>query len=197
MIWRKTDGKKTVCLTFDDGPIPEVTPHILRILEEKNVKATFFVVGENVDKHPDLLRAIVDAGHRVGNHTYHHIKGLKTSCEAYLSDAERCQGSIDALVGGKAAEGVRLFRPPYGRFTLSQKRALQKRGYTLVLWDVLTHDYNRRFSQRKMLEVVRKYTRHGSVVVFHDSLKSGDRMLATLPLAIDYWREQGCEFALL
>ena len=189
VMWRKADDRKVVCLTFDDGPIPEVTPHILAILREKNVKATFFLVGDNVQKYPDLYRAILADGHRVGNHTFHHIKGWHTSIRTYLDDVEQCR----RVLGVSAGEDL-LMRPPYGRIRTSQKLALLRRGYKLVLWDVLTHDYNKNYSVEQMLDVVKRYTRNGSVIVFHDSLKSGERMLQALPLVIEYLQAEGYDF---
>lgn len=173
-----------------------MTPRILEILREKQVKATFFVVGDNVRKHPGLLEQIVAEGHRVGNHTFHHLSGWKTSPEEYFRDVSFCEGRItddDPF----AEIDRRLFRPPYGRMRRSQYNALRKAGYEIVLWDVLTHDYNKRYSTEDMLDVVRRYTRPGSIVVFHDSLRSGERMLGALPKAIDWWREQGYELKTL
>jgi len=189
--WRKGDA---VYLTFDDGPIPEVTPKILDILREKQVKATFFVVGDNVRKYPDLLDRIVAEGHRVGNHTYHHLPGLKTSLAEYLRDVSACDELLSKHIG---RESRPLLRPPYGRIRHSQLRELRNAGYDIILWDVLTHDYNRRFSANKLLQIVQRFTRKGSIVVFHDSLKSGDRMLEALPKAIEWWKANGYELKTL
>lgn len=186
VTWRK-GVDSVVYLSFDDGPIPEMTPKILRLLKEKNVKATFFVVGDNAAKYPYLMDAIREDGHEVGNHTYHHLAGLKTPTEAYLNDVEACS----KLVGRK------LMRPPYGRMKFRQKRALLDAGYEIVLWDVLTHDYNKKYSPEKMLQVIDQYIRPGSIIVFHDSLKSGERMLQTLDKAIDLIREKGFRFSCL
>ncbi len=190
VLWRRQTVEKTVYLTFDDGPIPEVTPHILRILREKDVKATFFVVGDNVRKNPDLLENILIEGHRVGNHTFHHLKGLKCSTQDYLADVEQCQSYVRC-----ANDSAKLFRPPYGRMRYSQKRELIKMGYTIVLWDVLTHDYNSRYTADRMVDIVKKYVRNGSIIVFHDSLKSNGRMLEALPKVIDFLKEEGYIFS--
>lgn len=198
-MWRADSASKSVYLTFDDGPIPEMTPRILAILREKQVKATFFCVGDNVRKYPDLLEQILADGHAVGNHTFHHLPGLQTSTEDYLHDVSDAALLINrALLDNQSSSAQQsigqrpiLFRPPYGRMRPSQKAALLKQGYTIVLWDVLTHDYNPRYTPEKMLRIVRRYTRPGSIVVFHDSLRSGDRMLAALPAAIDFWLAEG------
>lgn len=195
VIWKKEDGRKCIYLTFDDGPTAEYTGRILEILREKEVRATFFVVGGNVSRNPELLDAVLADGHRVGNHTFHHIKGLRTACDAYLEDVEKCEKLIEAAQRNGGEE--RLFRPPYGRMSFAQKRALAEKGYTTVLWDVLTHDYNKSYSPQKMLEIIRRFSRPGSVVVFHDSVKSGDRMLEALPLAIDFWKREGYELRTL
>lgn len=189
--WRRDAA---VYLTFDDGPIPEVTPHILAILREKQVKATFFVVGDNVRKYPELLDQIVSEGHRVGNHTFHHLPGLKTSVAEYMRDVSACDEIIHRHSRRKEKP---LFRPPYGRMRRSQMRELKNTGYEVILWDVLTHDYNRRYSADKLLQIVQRYTREGSIVVFHDSLKSADRMLSALPQVIDYWLANGYELKTL
>lgn len=189
VMWRGEAATPIVYITFDDGPIPEVTPRILDILREKNVHATFFLVGDNVAKYPHLYQRILTSGHRVGNHTFHHIKGWRTGTDAYLADVEHCNKVL-----GYGAGKPPLFRPPYGRIRTSQKVRLLRRGYKLVLWDVLTHDYNKSYTPELMLDIVKRYTRPGSIIVFHDSLKSGDRMLATLPKVIDYLRAQGYIF---
>ena len=192
--WRRDNAiskQPSVYLTFDDGPIPEMTPRILDILREKGVKATFFVVGDNVRKYPHLLEQILAEGHRVGNHTFHHLKGLKTPLDDYMQDVAACHELLSEKGAVNADNRLPLFRPPYGRITQAQYKALLKSGYEVVVWDVLTHDYNARFSSEKLLTIVQRYTRNGSIVVFHDSLKSGERMLRTLPQAIDWWQSQG------
>jgi len=190
---RPTNDKRVIYLTFDDGPIPEVTPRILDILREKKVKATFFVVGDNVRKHPELLQSILNEGHRVGNHTFHHLPGWQTSLAEYLRDVSACDEQLAAAMNTQqlTRSDHPLFRPPYGRMRANQLRELRNAGYEIILWDVLTHDYNPRFSTEKLLNIVRRYSRNGSIVVFHDSLKSNERMLAALPQAIDWWYDNG------
>lgn len=196
-IWRRDSASKSIYLTFDDGPIPQMTPRILDILKQKNVKATFFVVGDNVRKYPELLDAILADGHRVGNHTFHHLPGLKTSLADYLKDVSACDDLIHSNPLNQRGTKQPLFRPPYGRSRFSQRRELRNLGYEIVLWDVLTHDYNPRYSTSDLVEVVQKYSRPGSIVVFHDSLKSGERMLQALPQAIDFWKAEGYELRTL
>ena len=185
VVWRMNSSSKVVYLTFDDGPIPECTPQVLDILAQYGVKATFFMVGENVERHPEIAARVRAEGHTIGNHTYQHLKGYKTCTKTYLQDAHKANQILH----------TNLFRPPHGRMKYSQKKALREAGQTIYLWDVLTHDYNPRFTVEKMLSIVQRYTRNGSIIVMHDSLKSKDRMLHLLPLVIEWLHSQGytCE----
>lgn len=184
VTWRKDPSSKVLYLTFDDGPIPECTPHVLDILSAHDIKATFFIVGDNAVKYPELLDRILEEGHMVGNHTFRHLRGIKTSTAAYLSDVKMADSVLHSP----------LFRPPHGRMRLSQKRALLQAGYQIYLWDVLTHDYNPAYSVENMLEIVQRYVRNGSIITCHDSLKSRDRLLCFLPMMIVWCKEQGYSF---
>ena len=166
-------------LTFDDGPIPEVTPQVLAILDRYNVKATFFMVGENIDKHPEVFEQVIQAGHAIGNHTYNHLKGWDTPFDEYMANVK------------KFPKQTKLFRPPYGKATLKQRKALHRMGYRLIYWDILTQDYNAKMSPERMFRRIRRETRPGSIINFHDSLKSNERMLQVLPLAIEWLLSQG------
>lgn len=193
VTWRQViPDRRVAYLTFDDGAIPEVTPAILDVLKRYNVKATFFVVGENIQKYAHIYARVVEEGHRVGNHTYHHVKGSKCSLEEYMREVEACE---EAINGQQSA--VRLFRPPYGKMKPSQKRAILERGYKIVLWDVLTHDYNPHYSPEKMLRIVQRYTRNGSIINFHDSVKSGERTIEVLPKVIEWLQANGYTIATL
>lgn len=182
---------KAVYLTFDDGPIPEVTPKVLAILAQYKVKATFFMVGENIDKHPEVFRQVVEAGHHIGNHTYNHLKGWKTPFNEYMSNVARCN---KALIEHHPSVFIpTLFRPPYGKATLRQRIALHKMGYTLIYWDILTRDYDKHVTPKQMLRLIQRETRPGSIINFHDSLKSNERMLEVLPKAIEWLQKEGYE----
>lgn len=188
VVFRGDTSRKVVYLTFDDGPIPEVTPALLDILREADVKATFFMVADNVRKYPKLAERVVAEGHRVGNHTFNHFRGTKYSTAEYMANV------------AKAAEilpKTNLFRPPYGRLRFAEKRALLMQGYTIVLWDVLTHDYDAAYSTERLVEIVRKYVRKGSIINFHDSVKSNERMLAAIPQVFDYLKNEGYSFDIL
>lgn len=185
-IWRKTPSEKVIYLTFDDGPVPEVTPLVLDILDRYGWKATFFCVGDNVARYPDLYADILKRGHKTGNHTFNHLKGFQYSKEEYVENVEKAAKFIDS----------KLFRPPHGRIKPSQLRALKKH-YKIVMWDVITHDYNKKVSPDRILQTVQKYLRSGSLVVFHDSVKAEKNVLEALPRAIEFWQSKGYSWALL
>ena len=172
-------------LTFDDGPIPEVTPKVLAILDKYGVKATFFMVGENIDKHPEVFEMVVKGGHAIGNHTYNHMKGWKVSTAEYIANVQ------------KFPKQTKLFRPPYGRTWVWQRKAVKKLGYEIYLWDVLTRDYNPLRTPEAMLRQIQRQTRPGSIINFHDSVKSNERMLEVLPKAIEWLLANGYELKTL
>lgn len=182
-VWRMDRNDRSVYLTFDDGPIPESTPFILRTLEDFGAKATFFMVGDNVRKHPDLYRQIVAAGHQVGNHTYHHLGGFKHIAKTYIDDTERANDLI----------GAHLFRPPHGCMSHSEYLWL-KRKYRIVMWDLVTRDYSKWLTADDIYDNVRRYARNGSIITFHDSLKSIDKLHTALPRSLEWLKEQGYEF---
>ena len=176
----------TVYLTFDDGPIPEMTPWVLVILDHYNVKATFFMVGQNVERYPHLLEEVKRRGHKVGNHTLHHIRGAGISPLAYLRDVEKCERYTRS----------KLFRPPHGWLTPAQLKAV-KRKYRVVMFDLVTRDYSKRVTAQEVVDNVRRYTRDGSIIVFHDSLKSREKLLTALPESLEWLLKQGYKFGLL
>lgn len=185
VTWRIPAAKKCVYLTFDDGPVPEITPWVLDILDEYGVKATFFCVGENVYKHPDVFNMIRERGHGVGNHTYNHIQGIRFWTKNYVANTEKAAGFIDS----------RLFRPPHGHMRRPQILELRKR-YRIIMWDVVTRDYSPHMTPGDVFNTVRKYVRNGSIIVFHDSLKAEHNMKEALPKSIEWLLEQGYEFRL-
>ncbi len=185
MTWDVPD-RDGVFLTFDDGPTPEVTPWVLEVLAAYGVKATFFCLGRNVDRHPDLFRAILEGGHRIGNHSYSHLKGWSVSEEEYVNDVDL----------GNQLIGSDLYRPPYGRITRRQAALLSTR-YHLVMGSVLSGDYNPAVSPERVLRNVTQQVRGGSIVVFHDSWKAFPRTRYALPRAIEYIRDQGYLFKTL
>jgi peptidoglycan/xylan/chitin deacetylase (PgdA/CDA1 family) len=177
-----TSGK-VIYLTFDDGPIPEITSGVLSILEERNIQATFFCVGDNVKKHPDLFAQISGAGHAIGNHSFHHLNGWKTPPAEYVEDVMRCNEYFK----------TNLFRPPYGKFTPSQYFFLRKH-FRIILWSVLSGDYHLRITKEQCLQNVLNFTKSGSIVVFHDSMKAKDNLFYALPRFLDEFLEKGFRF---
>lgn len=180
------EGEKKVYLTFDDGPIPEVTPRLLYLLDSYGIKATFFMVGDNVRKYPELFADVKRRGHRVGNHTMHHLQGLRESKDAYLADV----ADADRYIGSD------LFRPPHGWMKRSQGKALSAK-YRIVMYDLVTRDYSKHLDAGDVFDNVRKYARPGSIIVFHDSLKSLPRLFEALPKSIEWLMEQGYKFDVL
>lgn len=189
---------KAVYLTFDDGPIPEVTPKVLAILDRYHIKATFFMVGENIDKHPDIFAQVVQAGHAIGNHTYNHLKGWCTPFHQYMANVAQWENAVNRQsIVPRQSSNRQLFRPPYGKATLRQRIALHRLGYRLIYWDILTRDYEATRTPQAMLEQIQRETRPGSIINFHDSLKSNERMLTVLPQAIEWLQQQGYEIKTL
>ncbi len=183
VLWREDKRKKVIYITIDDGPTVENTLWILDLLDQYGIKATFFCIGRNVEAHPELYRQIIERGHSVGLHGYDHKRGLYKSSDVFFDDIEH---------GARFIE-TKLFRPPHGRIKLSQARELGKK-YKIVLWDVITRDYNPKLSGEKVFDIAKKYGRNGSIVVFHDSVKAQKNMRYALPKAIEYWLSQNYKF---
>lgn len=173
----------SVYLTFDDGPIPESTPFILQTLKEFGIHATFFMVGDNVRKYPELYKQIVADGHQVGNHTYHHLGGFKHLTSTYVKDTNRANELI----------GSHLFRPPHGCMSHAEYLLL-RRKYRIVMWDLVTRDYSKWITADDVVENVKRYARNGSIITFHDSLKSIEKLHTALPRSLQWLKEQGYSF---
>ena len=182
-LWRMDRHERSVYLTFDDGPIPESTPFILDTLRQHAIHATFFMVGDNVRKYPDLYDRIVAAGHQVGNHTHNHIMGIKNTVRDYSYNIEKA----NAYIRGH------LFRPPHGWMRPVQYAWVSRR-YKVVMWDLVTRDYSKWMTADDVLANVKRYARNGSIITFHDSLKSIDKLRTALPASIEWLKSQGYEF---
>ena len=183
-LWRMDRHQKAVYLTFDDGPIPEATPFILDTLDRFHAKATFFMVGENAVKYPHLLEEVRQRGHQIGNHTYNHLSGMRHFTWTYLANIKKADEVLH----------TRLFRPPHGWIRTIQYRVLRHVGIKVVMWDVVTRDYSRLLTAQDVLNNVKRYTRPGSIITFHDSLKSIEKLKHALPEALSWLQEQGYEF---
>jgi len=193
--WHREAAGKTLYLTFDDGPIPEVTPFVLKQLANYNAKATFFCVGDNLVKHPDIAKQVLAEGHKLANHTYNHLKGWQTTLTLYLLNVQQCQDALETIVPAKTGEKL-LFRPPYGRITSKQASALRP-NYELIMWDVLTNDYDATLSPEECLKQSIANTQLGSIIVFHDSLKAERNMRYALPRFLEHFTSQGYTFEVL
>tara|TARA_R110002020_G_scaffold68309_1_gene178996 strand:+ start:12309 stop:12923 length:615 start_codon:yes stop_codon:yes gene_type:complete len=180
-IWAFSHEKASVFLTFDDGPIPEVTPWVLDELKKHNTKATFFSIGENVKKHPEIFERILSEGHSVGNHTFNHLKGSKTETSKYIENTLLAEKLIHS----------KLFRPPYGKITSKQAKILQIKGFKIVMWDVISYDYDSTVSEEKCLQNVLKNIKPGSIIVFHDSLKAEKNLRYVLPKVLEIIVKKG------
>ncbi|MFC1225385.1 polysaccharide deacetylase family protein [Pedobacter sp. BG31] len=206
LLWNKSRTEKVIYLTFDDGPIPNVTDFVLKTLKVFNAKATFFCIGDNIIKHPGVFERVKTDGHAIGNHTFNHLKGWKTDDETYLKNTLKCQELTQS----------NLFRPPYGRIKKSQIRSLELGAWSsesnapnnpqltthnskldIVMWDVLSGDFDINLSPEKCYQNVIKHTENGSIIVFHDSLKAFDRLEYALPRVLAYFTEKGFTFATL
>ncbi|MBO4802227.1 MAG: polysaccharide deacetylase family protein [Bacteroidaceae bacterium] len=196
--WRMDPSVKAVYLTFDDGPIPEATPFVLETLARYGIRATFFVVGDNVRKYPEVFRQVVAAGHRIGNHTFNHIGGFRWLSRNYLRNTKKAQELIENMLQRpytpeKLGEGE-LFRPPHGWMRPLQYQVIRRKKYRIIMWDVVTRDYSKWLTAEEVLENVKRYTRNGSIITFHDSLRSIEKLHKILPAALEWLIAQGYEF---
>jgi len=191
LVWRIRLEEKIIYLTFDDGPVPGPTEFVLHTLNQFDVKATFFCIGDNVRKHPDVFKQILNEGHHAANHTFNHLKGWSTELNTYVQNVKQCEEELSRHTQVRN----KLFRPPYGRISRNQIRKLN--GYEIIMWDVLTHDYNKNISPQQCLTKSIKATRSGSIVVFHDSLKAERNMGYVLPRYIEHFLSKGFTFGVL
>ncbi|WP_026933403.1 polysaccharide deacetylase family protein [Christiangramia echinicola] len=202
----KVGNKSAIYLTFDDGPVPEVTPWVLDTLKKYNAKASFFCIGDNVRKYPDIFNRLLSDGHAIGNHTYNHLNGWNTSTSEYIENALKAEEIMnntgkqplnnkpETLNPELQTPNFKLFRPPYGRIKNSQARQIKKAGLKIVMWDVISGDYDREFSAEKCFQNIIKNATTGSTIVLHDSTKAWDNLKIILPKILEYYKEKGLEF---
>ena len=193
-VWEVSNTENKIYLTFDDGPIPEITEWVLEELSKYNAKATFFCIGHNIEKHPEIFAKVINEGHSVGNHTFNHLNGWKTSNEEYIENVKLCESSISNLKSKICHLKSKIFRPPYGKIKPWQSKKLRQLGYKIIMWDVLSADYDTTITPEKCLENVLKNVSSGSIIVFHDSIKAFPNLEYTLPKALKYWKEKGFVF---
>ena len=190
--WRFLSDKKEIFLTFDDGPTPEITEFVLTELKKYNAKATFFCIGKNIQNHPEIFSKLITDGHSIGNHTQNHLKGWKSETNAYLKNALECEQTITQFNTSTITQ--KLFRPPYGKIKKNQAKQLIKKGYKIIMWSVLSADFDTTISNEKCLENVLKNTQPGSIIVFHDSVKAAERMKYALPKVLKHFSDKGFVF---
>ncbi|WP_339894551.1 polysaccharide deacetylase family protein [uncultured Algibacter sp.] len=208
-IWDISTTEKVIYLTFDDGPTPEITNWTLDVLNQFNAKATFFCIGNNIEKHPEIFKGILNDGHAIGNHTHNHIKGWTTKAKDYLKNIKDAQEVITAQISNSEFHVhkssivnqksliINLFRPPYGQITPKQGKKLIALDYKIIMWDVLSFDWDKNVEQEQCLENVLTNTTAGSIIVFHDSIKASRNMQYTLPKILKHFSEIGYRFETL
>ena len=190
-IWDIPNNENKIYLTFDDGPTPEITNWTLNQLEHYQAKATFFCIGDNLRKYPEIYQKIIKKGHAVGNHTFNHLKGWKTKTADYVENAKLFESELNNISTSKC----NLFRPPYGKIKPSQSKILRNEGYKIIMWDVLSADYDQSISPEECLENVIQNCKSGSIIVFHDSIKGFKNLEYVLPRTLEFIKEKGfvCE----
>lgn len=186
-IWAFPNKNNSIFLTFDDGPIPEVTPWVLDTLKNYNAKATFFCIGDNIKKYPEVFSRIISEKHAFGNHTNNHLNGWKTNIERYVINCEKFEEILRSYLPLNHRSTIsNLFRPPFGKLSYRQSKILREKGYKIIMWDVLSADFDKNISKEKCLENVLNNIQEGSIVVFHDSLKSEEKLKYVLPKVLDF-----------
>lgn len=190
-IWDIPNYENKVYLTFDDGPTPEITEWVLEQLKIHNAKATFFCIGKNIEKHPVIFQKIIDDNHVIGNHTFNHVNGWSTKTNDYMVNTNLCQSKI-LNSGIKHRNQIpKLFRPPYGKIKPSQSKILRKLGYKIIMWDVISYDFDTEISNEECLNNVLNNVKSGSIIVFHDSVKSEQKLRIVLPQTLTFLKEKG------
>jgi peptidoglycan/xylan/chitin deacetylase (PgdA/CDA1 family) len=189
-IWCFITTNKTIYLTFDDGPTPEVTEFVLDTLKSHNAKATFFCIGKNIKNNSAIFRQIIKEGHTVGNHTYNHLNAWKTDRKTYIDDVLK----TEKIINESDENSAKLFRPPYGKIKISQAKTLRTKGYKIIMWSVLSADFDLNITKERVLNNILKNTKSGSIIVMHDSKKSNEHIRFVLPKILEYYNEFGFEF---
>lgn len=187
-VWDIKTNQKEIYLTFDDGPTPKITPWVLQQLKKYNAKATFFCIGNNVEKYPEIFSQILKEEHAIGNHTFNHLKGWKVKTSDYIEDVLQCNSTFISSVSTK------LFRPPYGKLKPKQTKQLKEKGYKIIMWDILSLDWDKQVTPEKCLNNVLKHSTKGSIIVFHDSIKAEKNMKFALPKVLKHFSNKGFAF---
>ncbi len=193
LVWSFSKKEKVIYLTFDDGPTPEITEWTLQELNKYNAKATFFCIGKNIQQHPEIFQKIIENNHSIGNHTHNHLNGIKTTTSNFIKNIEDSENCIQKNSNLKT-QNSKLFRPPYGKMKFSQSKIIKTKGYKIIMWDVLSADFDTSISKEKCLENVIRNTKNGSIIVFHDSEKATKNLQFVLPQLLEYYTYKGFAF---
>lgn len=199
-IWSVPNLENTIYLTFDDGPTPEVTEWVLETLQQYDTKATFFCIGKNIVQHPEIYKKIIAQGHAIGNHTNHHVNGWKTATKKYLGEVNECATIINTFASTIQEENTvlyPLFRPPYGKITPIQSKKIRSLGYKIIMWDILTADFDPTIAPEQCYENAIQKVENGSIIVFHDSNKAYTNLKYVLPKALAYYKNKGFQLETL
>lgn len=196
-VWYIPNNQKKIYLTFDDGPTPEITSWVLNQLEQYNAKATFFCIGKNIASHPDLFNQILEKGHSIGNHTYNHLNGWKTNTDDYIENFQLCENSISNQSSEISILQSKIFRPPYGKIKRTQAQKLRQLGYKIIMWDVLSADFDQNITEEECLNNVVNNTQSGSIIVFHDSVKAFKNLEYVLPKVLRHLTENHFSFEVI
>lgn len=190
-IWSIKTNQKELYLTFDDGPTPEITEWVLAQLDKYQAKATFFCIGKNIQAHPEIFKKLLKAGHNIGNHTQNHANGWKTKTATYLNNIKTAE---KVLSDYKLPNSKKLFRPPYGKIKSSQINKIKEANYEIIMWSVLSADFDQKTSKKKCTQNVLNNSKNGAIIVFHDSLKAAENLKYTLPKILDFYNKKGYKF---
>ncbi len=196
-VWDLPNTQKTIYLTFDDGPTPEVTEWVLEQLKKHNAKATFFCIGKNIQQHPEIFDKLIQDGHAIGNHTFNHLNGWKTATTEYIENFELCEVTISNQMSNIKYQISKIFRPPYGKIKRAQAKRLRKLGYKIIMWDVLSADFDQTITKENCLENVIYNTKEGSIIVFHDSHKAFKNLEYTLPKVLEYLDKNNYRYGII
>jgi len=194
-VWDIPNQEKKIYITFDDGPIPEITEWVLTQLKNHDAKAAFFCIGNNIEKHPKIFHKIIEEGHAIGNHTFHHMNGWKTNTEEYLDNLLLCEEQIKKF--SIRSLQSKLFRPPYGKIKSKQAKKILQLGYKIIMWDILSADFDQNITPEKCLKNILSNIKTGSIIVFHDSVKSFENLEYVLPKTLDFIKKEGYEFGMI
>lgn len=199
-VWSFSSKEKSIYLTFDDGPTPEITNWTLDQLKKYNAKATFFCIGKNIEKHPEIFQKIIEENHSVGNHTHNHLNGWKTNFQDYFTNFSQADQTISYSLNqysksnNTIIQTSKLFRPPYGKISIKQSKKIREKGYKIIMWDVLSADFDTTISKKDCLKNVIQNLKNGSIVIFHDSEKANKKLKYVLPKILQYYSDKGYTF---